>query len=355
MNYFVDTGLLFAYCFFFLFYTAPNKMYVLAFLAALILTCCANFLKSKPIFLGITLLYLLVSLLFPTMLFFYPVCAYLLFSKRLFLPLGFSCILVFWNFCIEMPNIFFFFLTCFGVLLAFLLERSTRHGFELRKMYKQTRDDSTEQNLLLTEKNRSIREKQDYEIYAATLRERNRIAREIHDNVGHLLSRSILMVGALRTINGQESLFEPLERLHDSLNSAMDSIRSSVHDLHDEAINMQESIETLLKDFRYCPADFQYDMGKTMPSNVKYCFISIIKEALSNVMKHSNASHLVIIMREHPSLYQLCIEDNGDVPASLGSGIGLSNMTDRVRALRGNIQITTTKGFKIFITIPKET
>ena len=53
--------------------------------------------------------------------------------------------------------------------------------------YRKTRDDSKERNLLLHEKNRSLIEKQDYEIYTATLQERNRIAREIHDNVGHLL------------------------------------------------------------------------------------------------------------------------------------------------------------------------
>ena len=49
-------------------------------------------------------------------------------------------------------------------------------------------------------------EKQDTEIYLATLKERNRIAREIHDNVGHMLSRSILMVGALKTVNQAENL-----------------------------------------------------------------------------------------------------------------------------------------------------
>ena len=49
-------------------------------------------------------------------------------------------------------------------------------------------------------------EKQDYEIYLATLRERNRIAREIHDNVGHMLSRSILQMGALITIHKEEPL-----------------------------------------------------------------------------------------------------------------------------------------------------
>ncbi len=59
---------------------------------------------------------------------------------------------------------------------------------------------SEEHTLLLSEKNKALLEKQDYEIYAATLRERNRIAREIHDNVGHVLSRSILMTAACKPI-----------------------------------------------------------------------------------------------------------------------------------------------------------
>ena len=46
---------------------------------------------------------------------------------------------------------------------------------------------------------------QDYEIYLATLKERNRIAREIHDNVGHMLTRSILQLGALSVINKDET------------------------------------------------------------------------------------------------------------------------------------------------------
>lgn len=64
--------------------------------------------------------------------------------------------------------------------------------FEIRRI----KDDSEERTLLLAEKNKALQEKQNYEIYAATLRERNRIAREIHDNVGHLLSRTILLTGA---------------------------------------------------------------------------------------------------------------------------------------------------------------
>ena len=100
-------------------------------------------------------------------------------------------------------------------------------------------------------------------------------------------------------------------------------------------------------------------MGQDLPKEIKYCFISITKEALSNVIKHSNASRVVLLMREHPALYQLCIEDNGTVSGrtssqSTTSGIGLVNMQERVWTLNGTFQTMNDRGFKIFVTIPKE-
>ena len=82
------------------------------------------------------------------------------------------------------------------------------------KMYfeiKRIKDDSEERTMLLAEKNKALQEKQNYEIYAATLRERNRIAREIHDNVGHLLSRTILLTGAAKTVNQDKNMESLLE------------------------------------------------------------------------------------------------------------------------------------------------
>ena len=134
----------------------------------------------------------------------------------------------------------------------------------------------------------------------------------------------------------------------------MNTIRNSVHDLHDDAIDLEEAVNSLLKDFTACTVSFEYDMGRDLSREIKYSFISITKEALSNVIKHSNATHVTIIMREHPALYQLLIEDNGTALSPSGSGIGLVNMKDRIQSLKGNIQIQTDKGFKIFITIPKE-
>ena len=208
---------------------------------------------------------------------------------------------------------------------------------------------------MLAQKNKALLEKQDYEIYNATLRERNRIAREIHDNVGHVLSRSILMVAAAKTINKETGTASLLEKLEESLNSAMNSIRNSVHDLHDEAVNLEEVEKSLVSEFTFCQADLTYDMSRVVPREVKYCFISITKEALANVIRHSNATKVSVIVREHPALYQLCIRDNGTAEGfgQRQEGIGIANMKERVNALNGTIQITAKNGFRIFITIPK--
>ena len=240
-----------------------------------------------------------------------------------------------------------------------MLEKRTEQFEYMEAWFKRSQDDSRERNFLLSEKNKALLEKQDYALYAATLRERNRIAREIHDNVGHVLSRSILLVGAMKTINKEATIQPLIENLDDSLNSAMDSIRNSVHDLHDEAVNLQETVQNLVREFKFCPVELCYDMGQDLPKEIKYCFISITKEALSNVIKHSNASRVVLLMREHPALYQLCIEDNGTVSGrtssqSTTSGIGLVNMQERVWTLNGTFQTMNDRGFKIFVTIPKE-
>ena len=138
-----------------------------------------------------------------------------------------------------------------GILLSLVLKLKEEAYEELEQEYRKTRDDSKERNLLLQEKNRSLIEKQDYEIYTATLQERNRIAREIHDNVGHLLSRSILITGAAKAINASDALSPVLDDLDHSLNQAMTSIRTSVHDLHDESLNLKEAAESLTSDFTF--------------------------------------------------------------------------------------------------------
>lgn len=248
-----------------------------------------------------------------------------------------------------------------AVVLAVRTGKQERLEDEMIRM----RDTSTELNLALEEKNRNLIERQDNEIYLATLKERNRIAREIHDNVGHMLSRSILQVGALQMVyKKEETLREQLGGVNDTLNQAMTSIRESVHDLHDDSIDLEQAMSEIIKPMRESyRITLDYDMGKEVPRNIKYCFLTATREAMSNIVKHSNAKEICITLREHPVLFQLKIEDDGTkegtfLPAgevlTSSRGMGLSNMRSRVETLNGTFRVSTEDGFRIFISIPKE-
>lgn len=354
MRFLKDTGLLILYCFLILFHYSPNAFFILAFLTTLILCCCDYLLDLSKLIFPLCLVYLLLAFFIPPFLYFFPPWAYVFIRRKCNAGLIACTALYLFSFTVRQRDDYILFIGLLGLLIAFILLNNSEAYEKLEALYKQTRDDSAERNILLTEKNHGLLEKQNYEIYTATLQERNRIAREIHDNVGHLLSRSILLVGALRLSRLESTLTDSLITLDTTLNSAMDNIRNSVHDLHDESINLEAAVKSLLKDFSLCPVSLDYDMGQNIPRDVKYSFISITKEALFNAMKHSNATHINILLREHPALYQLCIEDNGTLKHPYSSGIGLINMKDRVSSLKGHIQITAEEGFKIFITIPKE-
>ena len=245
-----------------------------------------------------------------------------------------------------------------AVLLALRTERAEHLAREMIRL----RDTSTELNLVLREKNKDLLEKQDYEIYLATLRERNRIAREIHDNVGHMLSRSILQMGALSTIYKEEPLRGQLGSVNETLNLAMNSIRESIHDLHGDSIDLRQAVAEATREMTESyRLTVEYDMSPDVARSVKYCFIATVKEAMSNIVKHSDADRIAIVLREHPGFYQLTVEDNGRTgqqsrgfQGRVEYGMGLENMRERVEALHGTLHIRTEKGFVIFISVPKE-
>ena len=369
MGYFQDMGLLFIYSLIVLLWKEPDRTLIFAILWAVILICGIYFIHGKSTKVLVCTVFALMALVVPEIEMFYPILIYALIKEinwQMGLAISMAGVILLGKYGDMHIEIMAKYVV--GCLLAAILERKTykhdKMDIELRK----TVDSGEEKALLLSEKNKALAEKQNSEIYAATLRERNRIAREIHDNVGHVLSRSILMTAACKTINKNDSLDPLLGNLEESLNGAMNSIRSSVHDLHDDAIDLEDAIKGLVKDFTFCPVNLTYDMSRQIPREVKYSLISITKEGLSNVMRHSNADSVNILLREHPALYQLCIEDNGTpengIPdmqtgsdsnkaKNTSGGMGLSNIRDRAKALGGTVQITQENGFRIFVTIPK--
>ena len=172
--------------------------------------------------------------------------------------------------------------------------------------------------------------------------------------MGHLLSSSILQIAALLAINKDPKVKENLLTVNDTLSQAMNSIRASVHDLHDESVDVYAQVSELVSKFTFCELNFDYEIQSDPDKKIKYAFISIVKEALNNIVKHSNATSASITFREHPALYQLIISDNGSVDKfDMEDGIGLKNITERVESFQGNINITSKNGFHIFISVPK--
>jgi len=358
MGYFQDTGVLLLYCMTALFWISADRKFIFALLYALVLLCGEYVLEHRMTKILGCVAFVGTSILIPELVVFYPVMGYALLKEKSRVAALTSMIT---GGVILTENTYLqngmLLNVAFGCLLAVLLERKTKKYDKLDREFRKTIDDGEEKTLLLAEKNRALIEKQNYEIYAATLRERNRIAREIHDNVGHVLSRTILLTGAAKALNKDQNLDPILNGLDDSLNSAMDSIRSSVHDLHDEAINLQEELKRIIRDFKYCKVQLEYDASDKMDGNTKHCYACVVKEALSNIMKYSGATYVKITVREHPALYQLCVEDNGRGGTGnmdKNTGIGLKNMQDRVQALNGTLRIEGEKGFRIFAMIPKE-
>ncbi len=249
------------------------------------------------------------------------------------------------------------YLIMFGVGMlgmAVYLGYMSTHYVDLQKKYLRERDDNEEFRQLTIQKNQLMRKQQDDQISMATLRERNRIAREIHDNVGHLLSRSILQMGALQAVYKDSPIAPGLKEVSDTLNESMNNIRESVHDLHNESLDLRKAVDDIINNNSKYKVKLEYDINSHVSRTVKYCFISIINEAFENVKKHSDADEIVLAVFEHPAFYQLVFHDNGHPGEIRESGIGLHNMRTRVEELGGNIVFTAQNGFRIFLSIPKE-
>lgn len=326
--------------------------YLAALLACFCITCFYEYTNNILLLQTAAGIYLGIMICFPFTACFFPILLYdLTFPPN-------------WFFSVPGGVIYLIFLSslapydiCLGIIfigVAVILEYSTRNYIYVAEEIKRQRDTSRELELLLKQKNKSLIEKQDYEVHLATLKERNRIAREIHDNVGHMLSRSILQTGALKAVAKESELQEQIQSLSQTLNQAMDSIRKSVHDLHDESLDLHDTLNQLISDYPDFEIKTEYDLAVKTPKEIKYCFLTVVREALSNVIRHSNADKIFIALREFDSFYQLIFEDNGDnYQKKVMTGIGLDSMKERVNAFHGTFHLQTESGVKIFITIPK--
>lgn len=212
---------------------------------------------------------------------------------------------------------------------------------------------------------RDLADRQDYEVELATLAERARIAREIHDNVGHQLTRASLQAEALRVVHADEpgvaADFADVKR---TVDEALQLVRTSVHALNDNAVDLSVQLERIVEGARSDggPQIELEVMTEHAPANVANCFAAVLREALSNTMRHACAHAVTVRCMEHPSFYQLIVTDDGvgGVQASsrgAAEGMGLASMRERIEALGGTFTAgprAGVGGWRVFATVPKQ-
>ncbi|GEB76947.1 sensor histidine kinase [Sporolactobacillus inulinus] len=353
MNSIIDKLVLLLSCSILFLTGKPFAYDVLPFLLAIIFSCFLSYFHQERLHMFLVGFFLLISLFLPWLCVFLPLALYDMFYSRK----QWICLLALLPFLKFRPlgTLQLDLGLCVLFLFSILLRFRTKALAQLIRRHYYLRDTTKEMARKLKRQNQNLLKKQTNELTMATLGERNRIAREIHDNVGHLLSRALLQTGALLAVSQKPQTTAGLIELKDTLAEAMTSIRKSVHDLHDESIDLQHELDKLIRKFTFCPMTLDLSVQRTPGSKLTYALISIVKEALSNIVRHSNATHAETTLREHPAFYQLIIHDNGQVPGNWqDQGMGLKNIQERVEAFHGIFTINEKNGFMLFISIPKE-
>lgn len=329
---------------------------VLAALGAVSVSSLCQASDNKKITIGAQIFYIILCGIDYLFLFCFPIVLYDILERRRYILCGAAALI----FIVNIQNLEIVQIVYFAglVMTAVIIQKRTEELEQVTKKLIVTRDSSKELNMVLSEKNQQLINNQDYEIHLATLKERNRIAREIHDNVGHLLSRSILQAGALGFINDDQLRKESLTSLSETLNNAMTTIRRSVHDLHDDSIDLKQTLTEIIGalDEKGVKVSTELECPINMPNETKLCIIGVVKEAVSNIIKHSSCSKVSISLIDHPAFRQLKIHDNGECSEKIDhNGIGLLNMRERVERLGGIITFSSGKsGFDIFVSLRKE-
>lgn len=220
-------------------------------------------------------------------------------------------------------------------------------------------DDLQDKVIDLREKNRELEDARAYESHAAALAERTRIAREIHDSVGHQLTRLVLEVEALKVVHRDDATaVEELGELSDGLGEALTSMRTSVHALEDSALDVGVELNRLAGQSGIAHVDVDCGLEGAPPAEVSRCLVAVTREALTNAARHAHAGHAAVRVAELPGIWQLRVENDGDVPADVtgleGRGMGLRGMRERVEGLGGTLLVKSDgRRFSVFASIPR--
>ncbi len=198
----------------------------------------------------------------------------------------------------------------------------------------------------------------------ATLQERNRIAREIHDSVGHYLTAQSIQLenAAVFLARDQIKAASHLAKARQLGKDALANIRASIATLRTNPLqerSLLTTIEKLILEFESNTSiaiASEIDLISTLPTEVNTALYRIVQEALTNISKHSQATEVNLCLKETGSKILLSLQDNGCGfnQSDNTTGFGLQGMKERTAALSGKIAIISkyAHGCRINVEIP---
>lgn len=189
----------------------------------------------------------------------------------------------------------------------------------------------------------------------AEIRERNRIAHEIHDNIGHSIAGvKFQLEAAIRILSRDTEKAQGILALcNKKLSEALELTRNTVYNIRvDKKIGIA-LIEQIIKEFKFCPVNFQYcgDFNNISASNMKI-LEATVKEVLTNASKYSKATNIEIKIDKKGRNIRFYYIDDGVGCSNIYENIGLSGIRERVRNIGGTTAIDGNAGFLIVCNIP---
>lgn len=219
---------------------------------------------------------------------------------------------------------------------------------------------------LTTELEKANRQLAAYAVQAeelATMAERNRLAREIHDNLGHYLTVVNVQLEAARTILDENpaKAREAMSKAQDLTQKGLTAVRQSVRALRESPLGnrpLTEALHNLADESQNAGIATHFTVtGQPchLPANSELTLFRVTQEGLTNIRKHAQASQVSVNLTYQPHQVQLSIIDNGlgtDDPTP--NGFGLIGIRERISQLGGDVKIGSAagQGFTLTVTIP---
>lgn len=210
------------------------------------------------------------------------------------------------------------------------------------------------------EKDRKIEElSEQVESLAASL-ERTRIAREIHDSLGHTLTdldTQLAVAQTLRSHNPTQA-FQAIDTAKQLARQCIEDVSQTLSRMRESDFDLNQGLITLLEQLRQSSTitiEWKVNLP-TLPIYQSYQIYCLVKEAIMNVQKHAKASHIQFsaYQTDHGITIDLIDDGIGFDRRTCTVGFGLQGMMERVQLLGGQFEIQTEidQGTQIHITLP---